>query len=117
MKINKNTKKIKVTESDFKDFSNIATIPEHLEKSMVLYITTWQDVPDDNQKDTMTTKPEWFIQFENKQQEFNQRVVQFMSDQDKCWKEQQEFNQRILSLVESLVKRIDNLAVKNNLKE
>ena len=117
MKINKNTKKIKVTESDFKDFSNIATIPEHFEKSMVLYITTWQEAPDDNQKDTMNTKPKWFIEFENKQQEFNQRVVQFISDQDKRWKEQQEFNQRILSLVESLVKRIDNLAVKNNLKE
>ena len=117
MKINKNTRKIKVTESDFKDFSNIATIPEHLEKSMVLYITTWQEVPDDNQKDTMTTKPEWFTEFENKQREFNQKVVKFMSNQDKRWKEQQEFNQRILSLVESLVKRIDNLAVKNNLKE
>ena len=95
MKINKNTKKIKVTENDFKDFSNIATIPEHLEKSMVLYITTWQEIPDDNQKDTMTTKPEWFIEFENKQE---------------------EFNQQILSLVQSLVKRVDNLVVKNNLK-
>ena len=103
MKINKNTKKIKVTESDFKDFSNIATIPEHFEKSMVLYITTWQEVPDDNQKDTMTTKPEWFIEFENKQEQ--------------RWKEQQEFNQQILSLVQSLVKRIDNLVIKNNLKE
>ena len=58
MKINKKIKKIKVIENDFKDFSNIATIPEHLEKSMVLYITTWQKMPDDNQKDTMTTKPE-----------------------------------------------------------
>ena len=96
MKINKNTKKIKVTESDFKDFSNIATIPEHLEKSMVLYITTWQEAPDDNQKDTMNTKPKWFIEFENKQQ---------------------EFNQQILSLVQSLVKRIDKLVIKNNLKE
>ena len=72
---------------------------------------------DDNKKDTMTTKPEWFTEFENKQQEFNKKVVKFMSNQDKRWKEQQEFNQRILSLVESLVKRIDNLAVKNNLKE
>ncbi len=44
----------------------------------------------------MNTKPKWFIKFENKQQ---------------------GFNQRILSLVESLVKRIDNLTVKNNLKE
>ena len=103
MKINKNTKKIKVTESDFKDFNKIAIIPEHLEKSMVLYITTWQEVPDDNQKDTMTTKPQWFIEFENKQEQ--------------RWNEQQEFNQQILSLVQSLVKRIDNLVIKNNLKE
>ena len=117
MKINKITKKIKVTESDFKDFSNIATIPEYLEKSMILYITTWQEVPDDNQKDTMTTKPEWFTEFENKQeqcwkeqQEFNQKVVKRLDDQDKLI-------QRILSLVESLVKRVDNLVVKNNLKE
>ena len=140
------TKKIKVTENDFKNFNNIATIPEHLEKSMVLYIRTWQEVPDDNQQEnTMTTKPEWFNEFEDnqeqrwkEQQEFNQKVVKFMSDQDKRWKEQQgfnkkqhEFNQRILSLVESLVERvesiehrldklesrIDNLVVKNNLKE
>ena len=77
-------------------------------KNMVLYITTWQEVPDDNQKDTMTTKPEWFIEFENKQQEFNKKVVKFMSNQDKRWKEQHEFNkkqhefnQQILSLVQS----------------
>ena len=112
MNINKNTKKIKVTESDFKDFGNIATIPEHLEKSMVLYITTWQEVPDDNQKDTMTTKPQWFIEFENKQeqrwneqQEFNQKVVKRLDDQDKLI-------QQILGLVQPLVKRIDNLVVK-----
>ena len=70
---------------------------------MVLYITTWQEVPDDNQKDTMTTKPQWFIEFENKQEQ--------------RWNEQQEFNQQILSLVQSLVKRINNLVIKNNLKE
>ena len=112
MKINKITKKIKVTESDFKDFSNIATIPEHFEKSMVLYITTWQEVPDDNQKDTMTTKPQWFIEFENKQeqrwkgqQEFNQKVVKRLDDKDKLI-------QQILGLVQPLVKRIDNLVVK-----
>ncbi|MBQ6279929.1 MAG: hypothetical protein IJK72_00470 [Mycoplasma sp.] len=110
MKINKNTKKIKVTESDFKDFSNIATIPEHFEKSMVLYITTWQEVPDDNQKDTMTTKPQWFIEFENKQE-------QRWNEQQEFNKKQQEFNQQILSLVQSLVKRIDKLVIKNNLKE
>ena len=85
MKTNKNTRKIKVTENDFKDFSSIATIPEHLEKSVVLYITTWQKMPDDNQNDTMTTKPEWFNEFENKQEQ--------------RWKEQQEFNQQILSLI------------------
>ena len=117
-KFNKHTRKYNITEQNLIGFDEIiASIPKNIKKSMVLYITTWQDVPDDNQKDTMTTKPEWFIQFENKQQEFNQRVVQFMSDQDKCWKEQQEFKQLILSLVESLFKRIDNLAVKNNLKE
>ena len=110
MKINKNTKKIKVTESDFKDFSNIATIPEHFEKSMVLYITTWQEVPDDNQKDTMTTKPQWFIEFENKQE-------QRWNEQQEFNKKQQDFNQQILSLVQSLVKRIDKLVIKNNLKE
>ena len=71
---------IKVTKKDFKDFSSIPTIPDHFEKSMVLYIMTWQKMPDDNQNDTMTTKPEWFIEFENKQ-------------------EQQEFNQQILSLI------------------
>ena len=70
---------------------------------MVLYITTWQEVPDDNQKDTMTTKPQWFIESENKQEQ--------------RWNEQQEFNQQILSLVQSLVKRINNLVIKNNLKE
>ena len=112
MKINKKIKKIKVTESDFKNFNSIATIPEHLEKSMVLYITTWQEVPDDNQKDTMTTKPQWFIEFENKQeqrwneqQEFNQKVVKQLDDQDKII-------QQILGLVQPLVKRIDNLVLK-----
>ncbi len=117
MKINKNTKKIKVTESDFKDFSSIATIPKDFKKSMVLYITTWQEAPDDNQKDTMTTKPQWFNEFENKQEQ--------------RWKEQQEFNQQILSLIQSIINRveniehrldklesrIDNLVAKNNLKQ
>ena len=138
MKINKITKKIKVTENDFKDFSSIATIPEHFEKSMVLYITTWQEVPDDNQKDTMTTKPKWFIEFENKQkqcwkeqqefnkkqEEFNQKVVKRLDGQDKLI-------QQILSLVQSMINRveniehrldklesrIDNLVAKNNLKQ
>lgn len=70
---------------------------------MLLYITAWQEVPDYNrQKNAMTTKPEWFIEFENMQEQ--------------RWKGQREFNQQILSLVQSLVKRIDNLVVKNNLK-
>ena len=99
---------------------------------MVLYITTWQEVPDDPQQtNTMTTKPEWFKEFEEKQ--------------EKRWKEQVKFNERILVLVESLVQRIekiekrldviekraeniehrldklesriDNLVIKNNLRE
>ena len=99
---------------------------------MVLYITTWQEVPDDpQQNDTMTTKPEWFKEFEEKQEE--------------RWEEQVKFNERILVLVESLVQRVEkiekrldviekrveniehrldklesrinNLVVKNNLKE
>ena len=77
---------------------------------MVLYITTWQEAPDDNQKESMNTNPKWFIEFENKQEQ--------------CWKEQhefnkkqQEFNQQILGLSKLIVKRIDNLIVKNNLKE
>ena len=72
----------------------------------------------------MTTALHYFLSFCNKQREFNQKVVKFMSNQDKRWKEQHEFNkkqhefnQQILSLVQSLVKRIDNLVIKNNLKE
>ena len=71
---------------------------------MVLYLTTWQEVPDDlQQTDTMTTKPEWFKEFEEKQ--------------EKRWKEQEKFNKKILGLVEMLIQRIDNLVIKNNLKE
>jgi hypothetical protein len=72
---------------------------------MVLYLTTWQEVPDDlQQTDTMTTtKPEWFKEFEEKQ--------------EKRWEEQEKFNEKILGLVEMLIKRIDNLVIKNNLKE
>ena len=104
MKINKKLQKIKVTEDDFKNFSRIAVIPKNLNKSMVLYITTWQEVPDDPQQtNTMTTKPEWFKEFEEKQ--------------EKRWEQQQKFNERILGLVESIIQRIDNLVVKNNLKE
>ena len=117
-KINKKLQKIKVTEDDFKDFSRIVSIPKNLNKSMVLYITTWQEVPDDQQQtDTMTTKPEWFKEFEE--------------EQEKRWEEQEKFNEKILALVESLVQRIENiekridniekrlsnLVTKNNLKE
>ena len=117
-KTNKKLQKIKVNEDDFKDFSRIVSIPKNLNKSMVLYITTWQEVPDDlQQTDTMTTKPEWFKEFEEKQ--------------EKRWKEQEKFNERILALVESLVQRveniehrldklesrIDNLVIKNKLRE
>ena len=71
---------------------------------MVLYLTTWQEVPDDlQQTDTMTTKPEWFKEFEEKQEE--------------RWEEQEKFNEKILGLVEMLIQRIDNLVIKNNLKE
>ena len=104
MKTNKKLQKIKVNEDDFKDFSRIISIPKNLNKSMVLYLTTWQEVPDDlRQTDTMTTKPEWFKEFEEKQ--------------EKRWEEQEKFNERILVLVEMLIKRIDNLVIKNNLKE
>ena len=117
-KTNKKLQKIKVNEDDFKDFSRIVSIPKNLNKSMVLYLTTWQEVPDDlQQTDTMTTKPEWFKEFEEKQ--------------EKRWKEQEKFNERILALVESLVQRveniehrldklesrIDNLVIKNKLRE
>ena len=104
MKTNKKLQKIKVTEDDFKNFSKIVSIPKNLNKSMVLYLTTWQEVPDDPQQtNTMTTKPEWFKEFEEKQ--------------EKRWEQQQKFNERILGLVESIIQRIDNLVVKNNLKE
>ena len=104
MKTNKKLQKIKVTEDDFKDFSRIVSIPKNLNKSMILYITTWQEVPDDlQQTDTMTTKPELFKEFEEKQ--------------EKRWEEQEKFNEKILGLVEMLIKRIDNLVIKNNLKE
>ena len=78
---------------------------------MVLYITTWQEMPDDPQEpDTMTTKPEWFKEFEEKQEKRWEM-------QEKRWEQQQKFNERILSLVEKVIQRIDNLVIKNNLKE
>ena len=125
-KFNKHTRKYNITEQNLIGFDEIiASIPKNIKKSMVLYITTWQEVPDDlQQTDTMTTKPEWFKEFEEKQ--------------EKRWEEQEKFNERILVLVESLVQRIENiekrveniehrldklesrinnLVIKNNLKE
>lgn len=125
MKTNKKLQKIKITEDDFKDFSRIVSIPKNLNKSMVLYLTTWQEVPDDPQQtDTMITKPEWFKEFEEKQEKrwedqckFNEKQEKRWEEQGKSWKEQRMFNEKILGLVEMLIKRIDNLVIKNNLKE
>ena len=111
MKINKKLQRIKITEQDFKDFSQIAVIPKNLNKSMVLYLTTWQEVPDDPQQtDTMITKPEWFKEFEEKQEKR-------WEEQRKFNEKQKKFNERILGLVESIIQRINNLVIKNNLKE
>ena len=118
-KFNKHTRKYNITEQNLIGFDEIiASIPKNIKKSMVLYITTWQEKPDDPQQtNTMTTKPEWFKEFEEKQ--------------EKRWEKQEKFNKRILVLVESLVQRvenidhrldklesrIDNLVIKNNLRE
>ena len=118
MKTNKKLQKIKVTEDDFKDFSRIVSIPKNLNKSMVLYITTWQEKPDDPQQtNTMTTKPEWFKEFEQEQEKRWKEQDKRWEEQHKFNKEQQKFNERILGLVEMLIQRIYNLVIKNNLKE
>ena len=103
-KFNKHTRKYNITEQNLIGFEEIiASIPKNIKKSMVLYITTWQEVPDDlQQTDTMTTKPEWFKEFEEKQEKRWEK-------QEKRWKEQEKFNERILSLVESLVKRVEKI--------
>ncbi len=139
-KWNKHTRKIKITEQNLIGLDEIiASIPTNLHKSLVLYITTWQEKPDEPQEfDTMITKPEWFKQFEEdqnrrweKQEKFNEAQEKRWEDQNKRWEEQCKFNEKILSLVESLVQRveniekrldglesrIENLVVKNNLKE
>ena len=109
-RINKKLQKIKVTEDDFKDFSRIVSIPKNLNKSMVSYITTWQEKPDDPQQtDTMTTKPEWFKEFEEKQEKRWKEQRKFNEKQEKRWEKQEKFNERILVLVESLVQRIENI--------
>lgn len=118
MKINKKLQKIKVTEQDFKNFDKIVSIPKNLNKSMVLYLTTWQEKPDDPQQtDTMTTKPEWFKKFEQEQEKRWKEQDKRWEEQRKFNEQQQKFNERILGLVESIIQRIDNLVVKNNLKE
>ena len=110
MKTNKKLQKIKVNEDDFKDFSRIVSIPKNLNKSMILYITTWQEVPDDPQQtDTMTTKPEWFKEFEEKQEKRWKEQQKFNEKQEKRWEKQEKFNERILVLVESLVQRVENI--------
>ena len=131
-KFRKHLQKMKVTEDDFKDFGKIVSIPNGLNKSMVLYITTWQEKPDDPQEtNTMITKPEWFKEFEQEQEKRWKEQDKHWEEQDKRWEEQRKFNERILGLVESLVQRvesiekrldklesrIDNLVAKNNLKE
>ena len=103
-KFNKHTRKYNITEQNLIGFDEIiASIPKNIKKSMVLYITTWQEKPDDSQQtDTMTTKPEWFKEFEEKQEKRWEK-------QEKRWEEQEKFNERILVLVESLVQRIENI--------
>ena len=139
-KFNKHTRKYNITEQNLIGFDEIiASIPKNIKKSMVLYITTWQEKPDDlQQTDTMTTKPEWFKEFEEKQEkrwkEQKKRWEEqrkFNEKQEKRWEEQEKFNERILALIESLVQRIENiehrldklesrinnLVIKNNLRE
>ena len=72
----------------------------------------------------MTTKPEWFKEFEEKQEKrwkeqrkFNEKQEKRWEEQEKRWEEQEKFNEKIFGLVEMLIKRIDNLVIKNNLKE
>ena len=118
-KFNKHTRKYNITEQNLIGFDEIiASIPKNIKKSMVLYITTWQEKPDDPQQtNTMLTKPEWFKEFEEKQEKRWEEQRKFNEKQEKRWEEQKKFNERILALIEMLIKRIDNLVIKNNLKE
>ena len=111
LKFNKYTRKYNITEQNLIGFDEIiASIPKNIKKSMVLYITTWQEVPDDPQQtNTMTTKPEWFKEFEEKQEKRWEEQRKFNEKQEKRWKEQEKFNERILALVESLVQRVENI--------
>ena len=79
-------------------------------KSMVLYIATWQEMPDDQQEPgTVTTKPEWFKKFEQEQEKRWEKQDKRWEEQDKRWEKPEKFNERILSLVESLVQRVENI--------
>ena len=111
LKFNKHTRKYNITEQNLIGFDEIiASIPKNIKKSMVLYITTWQEKPDDlQQTDTMTTKPEWFKEFEEKQEKRWEEQRKFNEKQEKRWEEQEKFNERILALIESLVQRIENI--------
>ena len=111
LKFNKRTRKYNITEQNLIGFDEIiASIPKSIKKSMVLYITTWQEKPDDPQQtDTMTTKPEWFKEFEEKQEKRWEEQEKRWEKQEKRWKEQEKFNERILVLVESLVQRVENI--------
>ena len=110
-KFNKHTRKYNITEQNLIGFDEIiASIPKNIKKSMVLYITTWQEKPDDPQQtDTMTTKPEWFKEFEEKQEKRWEEQEKRWEIQEKRWEEQEKFNERILALVESLVQRVENI--------
>ena len=110
-KFNKHTRKYNITEQNLIGFDEIiASIPKNIKKSMVLYITTWQEKPDDPQQtNTMLTKPEWFKEFEEKQEKRWEEQRKFNEKQEKRWKEQEKFNERILALIESLVQRIENI--------
>ena len=117
-KFNKHTRKYNITEQNLIGFDEIiASIPKSIKKSMVLYITTWQEKPDDlQQTDTMTTKPEWFKEFEEKQEKRWKEQEKRWEEQEKRWekqekrwKEQEKFNERILVLVESLVQRVEKI--------
>ena len=110
-KFNKHTKKYNITEQNLIGFDEIiASILKNIQKSMVLYITTWQEKPDDSQQtNTMLTKPEWFKEFEEKQEKRWEEQRKFNEKQEKRWEEQEKFNEKILGLVESLVQRIENI--------
>ena len=125
-KFNKHTRKYNITEQNLIGFDEIiASIPKNIKKSMVLYITTWQEKPDDPQQtNTMTTKPEWFKEFEEKQEKFNERIlclveslVQRIENIEKRLDVIEKRVENIEHRLDKLESRIDNLVIKNNLRE